>query len=223
MQLRIAELRVKLDSLRKSGKIGYWSLSYGENMWNRTQEYMDVGLEKEAHICAKRLEGWVSRQLPKIETKQKELPPISGFNVPYLSKILDSLADVLQRKRMLVPAPERESTERHLERLRKNLEEGDISRLHEEILSLRSGLVARLKRSYRARSALLPMQGGVKHAFTLAPSAMVGLYNSHQTLENVFALVGERDPIWVEDFLELYSELFRYGDALVPEKKSRRK
>lgn len=223
MQVRLADLRSKLDLLRKSGKLGYWNLSYGENMWTRAGEYVQVGLFSEAQICAERLERWLSRHLPKTESNKKELSPIYAFDASYLLNILNFVSEVLKRKRMLIPAPERESTERHVERLRKRLESGELASLHDEILALRSGLIARLKRSYRARRALLPLHHSTNQAFALSPSAMVGLYNSHQTLENVFALVGERDPIWVEDFLELYSELFRYAEALVPEKKLKRK
>ena len=219
MQVHLSELRVALDNLRKSGKIGYWNLSYGESLWTRSGEYLQVGLLQEAELCMKRLEKCMERQLPKVKKFQKKLPPIQAFDKEYLDKLLNFISEQVSRKRMLIPAPERESTERHIERLRKRLLEEDLYRLHEEILSLRSGLVARLKRSYRARSAILPRIGTETQAFVLSPSAMVGLYNSHQTLENVFALVGERDPIWVEDFLELYSELFRYAETLVPEKK----
>ena len=43
MQVRLADLRSKLDLLRKSGKLGYWNLSYGENMGTRAGEYVQVG------------------------------------------------------------------------------------------------------------------------------------------------------------------------------------
>jgi len=32
-------------------------------------------------------------------------------------------------------------------------------------------------------------------------------------------VVGERDPIWVEDFLEIYNDLFRIVERLVPQDK----
>ena len=147
MQVRLADLRSKLDLLRKSGKLGYWTLSYGENMWTRAGEYVQVGLFSEAQICAERLERWLSRHLPKIESNKKELSPIYAFDASYLLNILNFVSEVLKRKRMLIPAPERESTERHVERLRKRLESGELASLHDEILALRSGLIARLKSS----------------------------------------------------------------------------
>jgi hypothetical protein len=31
--------------------------------------------------------------------------------------------------------------------------------------------------------------------------------------------VGERDPIWIEDFLDVYNDLFRIAERLVPQEK----
>ena len=47
----------------------------------------------------------------------------------------------------------------------------------------------------------------------------VGLYNSLHTLEETFHIAGEHDPIWIEDFLEIYNDLFRIVDRLVPQEK----
>ena len=77
MQVRLSELRVSLDNLRKSGKIGYWNLSYGESLWTRSGEYLQVGLLQEAELCMKRLEKWMERQIPKVKKFQKKLPMCS--------------------------------------------------------------------------------------------------------------------------------------------------
>jgi hypothetical protein len=47
----------------------------------------------------------------------------------------------------------------------------------------------------------------------------VGLYNAQHTLEETLHIVGERDPIWIEDFLEIYNELFRIVEKLNPQEK----
>lgn len=222
IQSRLNELRTNLDSIRKSGKIAYWRLSYAENLFARAGEYVLVGREPEALETCSRLDKWLARHLPKISEKPREMPPIVAFNAEYLKNVLASIRETLDKKRPLIPVPERESALRHLDMLGKMLERGELRRLHDETLALRGSLIARLKRSYRARSALLPLKNAFKQTSALPPSAMIGLYNSQKTLENAFDLIGERDPIWVEDFLEVYSELFRYVETLSPEKKTKK-
>ncbi len=218
LETRLFRLRDSLNMLRKSGKIAYWRLVFGEALYTRITEYRAVGLEAETLETANRLERWILKHIPKISTKVKSIPPICAFNAEYLKQKLTEIRELLDKKRPLIPAPERESVLRRLNILETLLNENDLIRLHSEILSLRMSLIARLRRSYRAREALIPLRKAVKTASAMPPSAMVGLYNSQKTLENTFTLVGERDPIWVEDFLELYSELFRYAETLAPEK-----
>lgn len=222
LQTRMANIRASLDTIRKSGKIAYWRLSFAETLFNRAGEYVLVGREPEALETCSRIDRWLARHLPKLSEKPRELPPIVAFNAEYLQSVLDSIRKTLAEKRPLIPAPERESALRHLELLSKMLERGELRRLHDETIALRSSLIARLKRSYRARSALLPLKNVFREQSAMPTSEMVGLYNSQKTLENAFNLVGERDPIWVEDFLELYSELFRYVETLAPEKKNKK-
>ncbi len=222
IQTRIAALRASLDSVRKSGRVAYWRLSYAENLFVRAGEYVLVGLEAEANETCARIDKWLARHLQHIDDKPRELPPIVAFNAEYLKKVLGDIRNTLNAKRPLIPAPERESALKHLELLQAMLERGELRRLHDETLALRGSLIARLKRSYRARSALLPIKNAFKESSTIPTSAMVGLYNSQKTLENAFSLIGERDPIWVEDFLEVYSELFRYVETLAPENKKRK-
>jgi len=40
-------------------------------------------------------------------------------------------------------------------------------------------------------------------------------------LDGSFALIGERDPIWVEDFLEIYDNLLKITDRLAPVEKKK--
>ena len=47
----------------------------------------------------------------------------------------------------------------------------------------------------------------------------MGPYNSRHTLEETFQVIGERDPIWIEDFLDIYNDLFRIVERLVPQDK----
>lgn len=221
LHTRMAEIRTSLDSVRKSGKVAYWRLSFAENLFTRAGEYVLVGREPEALETCNRIDRWLNRHLPKLSEKPRELSPIVAFSADYLKNVLGDIRLTLEKKRPLIPVPERESALRHLDLLSKMLERGELRRLHDETIALRSALIARLKRSYRARSALLPLKNAFKEQSAMPTSAMIGLYNSQKTLENAFNLVGERDPIWVEDFLELYSELFRYVETLAPEKKKK--
>jgi hypothetical protein len=77
-------------------------------------------------------------------------------------------------------------------------------------------LIARLRRSYRARVVASSVYNG---NYVQPTGSVVGLYNSLHTLEETFHIVGEHDPIWIEDFLEIYNDLFRIVDRLVPQDK----
>jgi hypothetical protein len=70
--------------------------------------------------------------------------------------------------------------------------------------------------------AIIPHRLGqnFSHPGTATHTA-VGLYNSQRTLDGSFALIGERDPIWVEDFLELYDNLVKITDRLAPVEKKK--
>ena len=219
--LNLSALETSVVKLQKSGKVPFWKLSFAEYLLKRIKEYTLVGLNPEALETKKRLEQWLSEHLQKIEKQKKVLKPIEAFDIEFIKNKIIEIKQTLSKKSPLIPAPEREFILRHLLKIEKSLEEKSISVLYEEILHIRLDLISRLQRSYRARAALLPLNKSFNEKILKEKleASKIGPYNIQKTLDSAFSLIGERDPIWVEDFLELYSELFRYVKTLTNEKK----
>jgi hypothetical protein len=131
------------------------------------------------------------------------------------------IKDDFNQKKQLIPAPERDSFSRRLDKIESWIEEVKILKAREDLLAVRLSLIARLKRSYRARTLTFAPQSK-NSSISRASSSMVGLYNAQHTLENTFSLIGERDPIWVEDFLEVYNNLFKYVERLAVKDKKKK-
>lgn len=220
MEGRLERARAQIEALRRAGTVAYWKLSFAENLQRRTGEYLALGMEAEAGETCARLESWLARHAPKVPEKSRKPKPILAFDANYLRRSVQEILATLEGKKRLIPAPERSFAKRKLESLDPLFEAGKLGLLHEEILSIRSSLITRLVRSYRARAAFRPQVPGTVRR---APSANVGIYNSRQTLETALSLIGERDPIWVEDCLALYSEIFRYAELLAQDPAGKRR
>jgi hypothetical protein len=133
-----------------------------------------------------------------------------------LNNIVKRIRSTLDAKKMLVPSTERDSINRRLNIVDSWIQKGEFLVAHDELLALRSALIARLRRSYRARIVASSAYSG---GYVQPAGSTVGLYNSLHTLEETFHIIGEHDPIWIEDFLEIYNDLFRIVDRLVPQDK----
>lgn len=212
----VAGLKQRVDAIRKTGKVPHWRMVYAEYLLNRAQEYIAVDREPEARLVAAKIDRWIASHTPQAEDRSMtRLQPIEFWNKGLLSDISAQIKKTLSAKRLLVPSTERDSILRRLDVVEGWIGEGKFLKAHDELLSLRSALIARLRRSYRARLAAASVyQGG-----SLPPGTQIGPYNARHTLEETFHIVGERDPIWVEDFLEIYNELFKIVERLVPQEK----
>lgn len=218
MQERLETLRQEIDAIRKSGKLPHWRMVYADNLLNRAGEYVAVDRLPEAGMVADKLDRWVTTHKPKVEEICRFAEnPMMFWNDQLLGNISEQIKKTLQNKRMLIPNTEKESTLRRLGVVEGWIKSGKLLAAHDELLSIRSDLIARLRRSYRARLAAVTayQQGG----FTQPEGTLVGPYNARHTLEETFHVVGERDPIWIEDFLEIYNDLFRIVERLVPQDK----
>lgn len=217
MRERLETLRQSIDAIRKSGKLPHWRMVYADNLLNRAGEYFAVDRLPEASMVADKLDRWIKTHTPRAESGSRFGDNSMVFwkgNV--LLAMSARLKQTLAEKRLLVPATERESTLRRLSLVEKWIADGDYLHAHEELLSLRGALIARLRRSLRARLVAVDLYRGN----VVSPSgSLVGPYNALHTMEETFHVVGERDPIWIEDFLEIYNDLFRIVERLVPQDK----
>ena len=218
MQERLETLRQSIDTIRKSAKVPHWRMVYADNLLNRAGEYLAVDRLPEAKRVADKLDRWIATHTPKLtESSRFGEQPIIFWNESILKDIAERIKKTLADKRMLIPNTERETILRRLNVVECWISDGKFLLVHEELLSLRGALIARLRRSMRARVAAASAykQGNI----ALPADSLVGPYNARHTLEETFHVVGERDPIWIEDFLEIYNDLFRIVERLVPQDK----
>lgn len=218
-----AALKNRVDDLRKKERLPYWRLVYADFSLSRIAEYLTLEKSGEAQELLRRLNRWVEEHERELDRTAKPEPAkISIWNADFVQKLLDALQAKITAKNHLIPVAERISFSKSMELAKKRFAEGNLDGTYSELFSLRNLLIARLRRSYRARAAML-LYSRQSTAFGRLPTgAVVGLYNSERTLENALSLVGERDAIWVEDFLELYNSLSKITERLAPAARKRR-
>ncbi len=214
---KLSEIKASIDAIRKTGKLSHWRMVYADTLCTRAQEYVAVDRYPEAQLVAQKLERWIQAHKPALETNKGDArPPMIFWNADLLKQIVARIRSTLSAKKMLVPATERDAINRRLNLVDEWIQKGDFLVAHDELLALRSALIARLRRSYRARVVASSAYSG---NYVQPAGSVVGLYNSLHTLEETFHIVGEHDPIWIEDFLEIYNDLFRIVERLVPQDK----
>ena len=217
MQERIESVRHTIDSIRKSGSLPHWRMVYAETLLERAEDYVAIDRTPEAGMVLDKLTRWTETHMPpEAADAANEAAPIVFWNAEMLGNIVAQIRDTLAKKKMLVPSTERDMILRRIDLVEKMIAESKLHEAHEELLSLRSALIARLRRSYRARLASSDYRHG---SFVQPAGTLVGPYNARHTLEETFQVVGERDPIWVEDFLDIYNDLFRIVERLAPQDK----
>ncbi|MBR3072391.1 hypothetical protein [Fibrobacter sp.] len=214
---KLSDIKQSIDAIRKSGKLSHWRMVYADTLYIRAQEYVAVERFPEACLVVQKLERWIKAHKPVLEKNKGDVrPPMIFWNAELLNKIVARIRATLEAKKMLVPSTERDSINRRLNLVDGWIKKGEYLVAHDELLALRSALIARLRRSYRARVVASSIYKG---NYVQPTGSAVGLYNSLHTLEETFHIVGEHDPIWIEDFLEIYNDLFRIVDRLVPQDK----
>ena len=214
---KLSEIKASIDAIRKTGKLSHWRMVYADTLYTRAQEYVAVDRYPEAKLVAQKLDRWIQAHKLALETNKGDArPPMIFWNADLLNNIVKRIRMTLDAKKMLVPSTERDSINRRLNIVDGWIQKGEYLVAHDELLALRSALIARLRRSYRARIVASSAYSG---GYVQPAGSTVGLYNSLHTLEETFHIVGEHDPIWIEDFLEIYNDLFRIVDRLVPQDK----
>jgi hypothetical protein len=214
---KLSDIKQSIDAIRKSGKLSHWRMVYADTLFTRAQEYVAVERYPEACLIVQKLERWIKAHKPMLEKIKGDVrPPMIFWNAELLNTIVSRIRATLETKKMLVPSTERDAITRRLNRVDGWIKKGEYLVAHDELLALRSALIARLRRSYRARVVASSIYKG---NYVQPTGSAIGLYNSLHTLEETFHIVGEHDPIWIEDFLEIYNDLFRIVDRLVPQDK----
>ena len=218
MNERVESIRRSVDAIRKSGTIPHWRMVYADRLLERACDYIAIDREPEAKMMLDKLARWVGAHTPMASGKTYDTrTPMVFWKPDMLRETVRQIRETLARRKMLIPPTERASIQRRLDMVEERISKGKCLDAHAELISLRSTLIARLRRSFRARLvASTDYRGGM---LVQPAGSLVGPYNSRHTLEEMFQIVGERDPIWIEDFLDVYNDLFRIAERLVPQEK----
>jgi len=219
---QLSQLRRDVAQFRKSTSLPYWRLGFVEFLLDRIADCIAVGRVPEADGLVLRVRSWLDKNQPRVQAASAVAGSTDedAWDVPLIEANVIRLRADLQRKRQLVPAPERESFQQGLLKVEALLANRKVRKARAELDLVRANLIRRLQRSYRARAQSAPLvrypDGAIRSSVRATRSALhpVGPYNNQRALEDVFSLVGERDPIWVEDFMELYSSLHGYVERL---------
>lgn len=218
-----ASVKDRVDALRKKDRLPFWRLAFADFLLARIADYRLLHEDAEASETIRRLNRWVEqheRELSLSEKPQEAKVPL--WNRESLAREISEFQKKLSSKKYLIPVAERIAFTKGIEKAQKLIEEGAFDRAYAELFALRSQLVSRLHRSYRARAAMM-LYSAHQVGFGHSPAGtVVGPYNAEHTLENALSLVGERDAIWVEDFLELYDGISKITERLAPLERKRR-
>ena len=228
MPLIADKLRQRVLELRKESALPWWRASYAEFLLDRADEFSAVGREEETQGTLERVEHWIHEQESlmrhTIQAKIAQAPVrIRLWSEQDLQALLHRLRrDIAQRKE-LIPGPERDALLSRLQRVEKHLAAGLHDEAKGELNAVRAAFVRRLTRSYRAWSQVPSVSASAKAATKRNDLNPAGPYNSRRNLDEVVNLVSERDPIWMEDFIEVYNDLMQYAIRLSDPDKKRAK
>lgn len=230
--MRMETLRQRMLELRRVSSLPYWRTSYADFLLDRAGEYLAVGREPEAEGVLDRIDHWLFQQESVLRKKHEAShgqvkTHIQLWKSDDLTRETERVRANLAARRALIPNTERDALSSRLDRIERHTTAGHLDEARSELNGVRAAMVRRLTRSYRAWSVAKQQSGPSAFPSTsgttwtaLAPS---GPYNSRRNLDELLALVGERDPIWVEDFIEVYNDVLQYTERLSdPDKKKRK-
>ena len=82
MQEQVANLKQRVDAIRKTGKVPHWRMVYAEYLLNRAQEYLAVDREPEARLVAAKIDRWIVGPSCRHFVADKEDPLGQAFARP---------------------------------------------------------------------------------------------------------------------------------------------
>lgn len=228
MKSKVDSLRQRMLDLRRVSSLPYWRTSYADFLLDRAGEYLAVDREPEALGVLERVDRWLSQQESAVRKKTEavhalSIVPIRIWKNEDLHRDLARVRETLVVKKALIPGTERDALTSRMDRVERHIQSGLPDEARSELNGVRAAVVRRLTRSYRAWSVAKQQTGSSWTPSTRPDLAPSGPYNSRRNLEELLSLVGERDPIWVEDFLEVYNDVLQYAERLSdPDKKKKK-
>ncbi len=222
--LRMAAAKSLLQKIRHEGNLPWWRTTYAESMIQRAEEYIAVGRHDEWVMVLDRLDHWFAMIEKKFQRESSfsmrfaAVKSIQVWNRSIQESVLQRLEQELHDRAQLIPLTERQAIQKQLKEIAILIDKDELEFSHKKLRAVRESWIRRLVRSYRAWK---PFEQKIVSVVpkSLQPS---GPYNARKNLEDLVSLVTERDPIWMEDFWELYNELFQYAERLTPQTTTRK-
>lgn len=223
---RIQAAKNLLQKIRNDGVIPWWKGVFAENLICRAEEFAAVGRFDEWNLLIERLDAWFTDIEVKtaksnaISMRFTETKPIRVWSEAHLRDSLLRIKNELIARKALIPITEKQIIEKQILEIEKLMATQDWNLVHAKLRLVRESWIRRLVRSYRAWKPAVKAESQRVVPKSLQPS---GPYNARQNIENMVSLIGERDPIWVEDFMELYNDLLQYAERLTDAEKLKKK
>lgn len=220
-KLRVAQWRVALDIFHREYRVSWTRQRFAEALIDRAEELEAVGDDATLELLEDRLMAWMDRQKEifarTADDRAMQEPDrgcfASAWSAEYLRRKIDELRGRLDRFARLFPREEHRRFASTLETIGARLESGaPKDQVAESLRALRLRVIARCASSFKSLSGSESLDRFL--AGTGADGA-VGPYNRHRTFADAIGEIKATDPIWVGDFVELYSELRRREKALL--------
>jgi hypothetical protein len=221
----------KLDELQQHMQVPWWKLKYAKGLLARIDDFLQMGMQQEATVLISRLQLWMARHqaTPNTQVVAKQSVYVAEESFTHagaeaFEKGVLQMHRQFKRYKQLIPRPERIVMQSDLDVLQQSvrgLEERDVSELMHSLQSLRARFIQRLRRSLRA---VRSQPGTVEQQeFSLETpnkekimmNTPVGPYNNHKNFFQTLSVVGDRDPIWVEDFMQCYHHLIQLHKKII--------
>jgi hypothetical protein len=216
---QIDALQQRLTALHQEHSLPWWRLAYPNFMIQRAREYHALGLSAESEMSASRVKLWLqkfSAQTAPIDAPKAEPAAVmvkTPWNQAYLQGEISRLQQAFAQRKMLLPIPERDAFQRQLNQAQQLLQSAETSAAKSIIFEVRKAWTRRMLRSQRAWNRVLLQQGESQRSFKVKGAAP-GPYNSSAAIHRFTEVISERDPIWVEDMMDLYQNLFAMAEKL---------
>jgi hypothetical protein len=227
-----------LDSLRERGAVleaklaGYsgpaWRLAWLSRMLKSGQDHVAGGNVRTAEYCLSRVEtelgAGTAQALPSGsesapgQEARKEQNALERLRIRWREERLRKAGEVLERHGSRLSALERKAYRESIARLDKTTGASPLRtveiRTEAGIQELRRRLYGRILKAQKSRLAGRSGRRRAMVSIRELHQGPVGPYNDRDNLEGVLRLLGEADPAWLEDFLELYRGLAGLKDMI---------
>lgn len=219
-----------LDALREraaalqTALAGYpgpaWRRAWLSRMLESGMGHVEGGNARTAQYCLDRIESELRGPPAGAAPASSDTPPkearmephaLERLRIRWREERLRKAGEMLERHGARLSALERKAYRDSIERLDRSTGASPLrsveARTEAGIHELRRRLYGRILKAQKSRLASRSGRRRAMVSIREIHSGPVGPYNDRDNLEGVLRLLGEADPSWLEEFLELYRSL----------------